>query len=84
MRSDRLTTKFQQALADAQSLAVGRDHQFIQPTHLMLAMLDQDGGTVRPLLDKSGVNVNLLTPPEVDPLSGTAVLNGYSVTVTAC
>ncbi|MGE0029493.1 MAG: Clp protease N-terminal domain-containing protein, partial [Steroidobacteraceae bacterium] len=60
MRSDRLTTKFQQALADAQSLAVGRDHQFIEPTHLMLAMLDQDGGTVRPLLDKSGVNLNLL------------------------
>ncbi|HEY5558914.1 MAG TPA: Clp protease N-terminal domain-containing protein, partial [Steroidobacteraceae bacterium] len=60
MRSDRLTTKFQLALADAQSLAVGRDHQFIEPTHLMLALLDQDGGTVRPLLDKSGVNVNLL------------------------
>jgi len=60
MRGDRLTTKFQQALADAQSLAVGRDHQFIEPTHLMLAMLDQDGGTVRPLLDKAGVNINLL------------------------
>jgi ATP-dependent Clp protease ATP-binding subunit ClpB len=60
VRSDRLTTKFQQALADAQSLAVGRDHQFIEPTHLMLAMLDQEGGTVRPLLDKSGVNINLL------------------------
>ena len=57
---DRLTTKFQLALADAQSLAVGRDHQFIEPTHLMLALLDQDGGTVRPLLDKSGVNINLL------------------------
>ena len=54
MRSDRLTTKFQLAIADAQSLAVGRDHQFIEPAHLMLALLDQDGGTARPLLDKAG------------------------------
>ncbi len=60
MRPDRLTSKFQLALADAQSLAVGRDHQFIEPVHLMLALLDQQGGTVRPLLDKAGVNVNLL------------------------
>ncbi|HEU0224241.1 MAG TPA: ATP-dependent chaperone ClpB [Steroidobacteraceae bacterium] len=60
MRSDRLTTKFQHALADAQSLAVGRDHQFIEPAHLMLALLDQDGGTARPLLDKAGANVALL------------------------
>ena len=60
MRSDRLTSKFQLALADAQSLAVGRDHQFIEPAHLLLALLDQEGGSVRPLLDKAGVNVNLL------------------------
>ena len=60
MRMDRLTSKFQMALADAQSLAVGRDHQFIEPLHLMLALVDQQGGTARPLLDKSGVNVNLL------------------------
>ncbi|MSQ91623.1 MAG: ATP-dependent chaperone ClpB [Gammaproteobacteria bacterium] len=60
MRPDRLTSKFQLALADAQSLAVGRDHQFIEPVHLMLALLDQQGGTVRPLLDKAGVNVSLL------------------------
>jgi len=57
---DKLTSKFQMALADAQSMAVGRDNQFIEPAHLMLALLDQDGGTVRPLLDKAGVNVNLL------------------------
>ncbi|MBV2092958.1 MAG: ATP-dependent chaperone ClpB [Candidatus Thiodiazotropha sp. (ex Ctena orbiculata)] len=50
MRMDRLTSKFQMALADAQSLAVGQDHQFIEPLHLMSAMLDQDGGTVRHLL----------------------------------
>ncbi len=60
MRMDRLTTKFQEALADAQSLAVGRDHQFIEPVHVMLSMLDQRGGSVRPLLSKAGVNVNVL------------------------
>jgi ATP-dependent Clp protease ATP-binding subunit ClpB len=60
MRQDKLTSKFQLALADAQSMAVGRDHQFIEPAHLMLALLDQQGGTVRPLLDKSGTNVHQL------------------------
>ena len=60
MRMDKLTSKFQMALADAQSLAVGRDHQFIEPAHVLLALVDQQGGTVRPLLDKSGVNVSLL------------------------
>lgn len=50
MRMDKLTTKFQLALADAQSLALGRDHQFIEPVHLMMALLDQEGGTARPLL----------------------------------
>ncbi|OQX35576.1 MAG: hypothetical protein B0D84_02285, partial [Candidatus Sedimenticola endophacoides] len=49
MRMDRLTSKFQMALADAQSMAVGRDHQFIEPVHLMAALLDQEGGTVRHL-----------------------------------
>ncbi len=60
MRMDKLTSKFQLALADAQSLALGRDHQFIEPAHLMLALLDQEGGTVRPLLNKSGAKVNQL------------------------
>ena len=58
MRMDKLTTKFQMALADAQSLAIGRDHQFIEPVHLMTAMLDQEGGTVRQMLAQAGVNVN--------------------------
>jgi ATP-dependent Clp protease ATP-binding subunit ClpB len=57
---DKLTSKFQMALAEAQSLAVGRDHQFIEPVHLMAALLDQEGGTVRPLLAQSEVNVNML------------------------
>ena len=60
MRSDKLTTKFQLALADAQSLAVGRDHQFIEPTHVMVALLDQQGGGVRHLLTQANVNVNAL------------------------
>ena len=60
MRMDRLTGKFQLALADAQSLAVGRDHPFIEPVHLMVALLDQQGGTVRGLLTKVGANVSLL------------------------
>jgi len=57
---DKLTSKFQMAIADAQSLAVGQDHQFIEPAHVMVALLDQQGGTVRGLLTKAGVNVNLL------------------------
>ena len=60
MRLDKLTSKFQLALADAQSLAVGQDHQFIEPAHVMVALLDQQGGSVRGLLSRSGVNVNLL------------------------
>ena len=60
MRMDRLTSKFQEALSDAQSLAVGRDHQFIEPAHLMVALLDQQGGSVRPLFTHAGVNINLL------------------------
>jgi ATP-dependent Clp protease ATP-binding subunit ClpB len=60
MRMDKLTSKFQLALADAQSVAVGQDHQFIEPAHLMVALLDQQGGTARHLLTKAGVNINLL------------------------
>ncbi len=60
MRMDKLTSKFQMALADAQSLAVGRDHQFIEPLHVMIALLDQEGGTVRHLLTQGDVNVNKL------------------------
>ena len=60
MRTDKLTSKFQLALQDAQSLALGRDHQFIEPVHLMIALLDQEGGSARGLLTQTGVNVNLL------------------------
>jgi len=60
MRMDKLTSKFQMALADAQSLAIGRDNGFIEPEHLMKALLDQQGGSCRPLLSKAGVNIALL------------------------
>ncbi|WP_031434032.1 ATP-dependent chaperone ClpB [Methylomarinum vadi] len=58
MRMDKLTSKFQQALADAQSLALGKDHQFIEPVHVMSALLDQEGGSIGPLLTQAGANVN--------------------------
>src|SRR5690606_20653453 len=60
MRMDKLTSKFQLALADAQSMAVGRDHQFIEPVHLMAALLEQEGGAVAGVLTKAGVNMNRL------------------------
>ena len=61
MRMDKLTSKFQLALADAQSLAVGKDHQYIEPVHLLLAMLKQEGGSVHPLLSRVGVQIKGLT-----------------------
>ena len=60
MRMDKLTSRFQQALGDAQSLAVGRDHNLIEPAHLLVALLDQQGGSTRPMLAQAGVNVAAL------------------------
>src|SRR5699024_7548230 len=60
MRLDRLTSKFQLALQDAQSMAVVRDHAYIEPAHLLVAMLNQEGGTLRSLLTASGVDGNTL------------------------
>jgi ATP-dependent Clp protease ATP-binding subunit ClpB len=57
---DKLTSKFQLALGDAQSLALGKDHQFIDPLHVMMALIDQEGGTVQPLLMQTGIQVNSL------------------------
>ena len=56
MRQDKLTEKFRQGLGEAQSLALGRDHQIIEPAHVLVALIDQQGGTVRPLLAKAGGN----------------------------
>src|SRR5215467_3783738 len=60
MRQDKLTSQFQQALADAQSLALGRDHQFMEPAHVALAMLDAQGSSVCPVLVKAGADINKL------------------------
>ncbi|NDI84104.1 ATP-dependent chaperone ClpB [Undibacterium crateris] len=60
MRLDKLTTKLQEALADAQSQAVGNDHPYIEPLHLLLALIQQDDGSSRSLLQRAGVNVNAL------------------------
>ncbi|HEX3914547.1 MAG TPA: ATP-dependent chaperone ClpB [Steroidobacteraceae bacterium] len=76
MRMDKLTTKFQQALADAQSLAVGRDNQYIEPVHLMAALLDQQGGTARPLLEKAAVQVPKLRSDLAGALDRIAKVEG--------
>ena len=60
MRMDKFTSKFQLALADAQSLAVGLDHQLIEPAHVLVALMDQEGGSIRHLLTKAGVKTNSL------------------------
>ena len=57
MRIDKFTTQLQNALADAQSLAIGRDHNFIEPVHLLYAMLEQQGGSIKPLLAQAGCEV---------------------------
>ena len=60
MRLDRFTSKFQLAIAEAQSIALGRDHQFIEPIHLLFALLNQEGGSTKDLFSKMGVNTNEL------------------------
>ncbi|MBU1619450.1 MAG: ATP-dependent chaperone ClpB [Gammaproteobacteria bacterium] len=60
MRLDRFTSKFQLAIAEAQSMALGRDHQFIEPIHLLFALLNQEGGSTKDLFSKIGVNTNEL------------------------
>src|SRR5690348_13353084 len=60
MRMDKLTSRFQQALADAQSLAVGRDNNMLEPVHVMAALLNQQGGSTAPMLTQAQVNVPAL------------------------
>ncbi|RDJ00346.1 ATP-dependent chaperone ClpB [Dyella solisilvae] len=60
MRMDKLTSRFQQALADAQSIAVGRDNNMLEPVHVMSALLEQQGGSTAPLLTQAQVNVPAL------------------------
>ena len=76
MRQDKLTTKLQEALADAQSLAVGNDNQYIEPAHLLLALLNQDDGGARSLLQRAGVNVGSLTTALKGALERLAKVSG--------
>ena len=74
MRMDKLTNPLQQALGDAQSLAVGRDHSMIEPAHLMSAFLNQSGGAIAPLLRKIGANLVGLKSSVTDALGKVPVL----------
>lgn len=76
MQVDKFTSKFQEALDAAQSMAVGRDHQFIEPSHLMLALLQQQSGTVKPLLAQSGVDVMVYQEALEEQLSRFAQVEG--------
>jgi ATP-dependent Clp protease ATP-binding subunit ClpB len=73
---DKLTSKFQEALADAQSLALGKDHQFIEPVHIMIAMLDQQGGSIKPLLAQLGANSTLIRTELNKELTRLATVSG--------
>ncbi|MDB2440953.1 ATP-dependent chaperone ClpB [Luminiphilus sp.] len=74
MRMDKLTNPLQQALGDAQSLAVGRDHSMIEPAHLLSAFLNQSGGAITPLLRKTGANLVALKSSVTDALAKVPVL----------
>ena len=73
---DKLTTRLQTALSEAGSLAVGRDHQFVEQLHVLIALLDQQGGGVRPLLAQSGVDVNALRVQLGDMLARRPTVTG--------
>ncbi|SJM91306.1 ATP-dependent chaperone ClpB [Crenothrix polyspora] len=76
MRMDKLTHKFQTALSDAQSLALGKDHQFIEPVHLLIALLDQEGGSIKPLLAQLGGNVQILRAELTKEIARIATVSG--------
>ena len=73
MRTDKLTTRFQAALSDAQSIAVGHDNQFIEAMHVLLVLLEQDSSTVSQILTSTGVNVNALKSKINEALEGWVV-----------
>ncbi|MGD2007559.1 MAG: ATP-dependent chaperone ClpB [Cellvibrionales bacterium] len=76
MRMDKLTNPLQNALADAQSLAVGKDHQFIEPVHILKALLEQEGGSTRPLLQKAGANLGGLASSVDEAISRLPTVSG--------
>lgn len=81
MRLDKLTSQFQIAISDAQSLALGRDHQFIEPIHLMYSLLNQDSGSVRSILNLAGVNVTGLRSQLAEALDRLAKVEGADAEV---
>jgi ATP-dependent Clp protease ATP-binding subunit ClpB len=78
MRMDKLTARFQQALAEAQSLAVGMDHAMLEPEHVMVALLDQEGGGIRGLLARAGAQVNPLRSALGEKLDGLPKVSGQA------
>lgn len=79
MRLDKLTNKFQSGLSDAQALALGKDNQYIEPIHVMSALLNQDDGSVKPLLISAGVDTTKLNQAlsnSIDKLSQVQGING--------
>lgn len=83
MRMDKLTNKFQLALADAQSLALGRDHQFIEPVHVITVLLDQEGGNVRHLLSQASINVSQLRSALAEQIDRLPTVQGIGGDVQA-
>ena len=77
MRMDKLTTRFQGALADAQSLAIGRDNQFIEAQHVLLALLEQDASTVSQILSSTGVSVDMLKLKVIEALDRLPQVQGH-------
>jgi ATP-dependent Clp protease ATP-binding subunit ClpB len=82
MRFDKFTTKFQQAFADAQSLAVGSDNQFIEPQHLLLALIDQQDGGTASLLSRAGVAVQALRSALTQNIERLSKVEGHGGEVT--
>jgi ATP-dependent Clp protease ATP-binding subunit ClpB len=82
MRFDKLTTQFQQAISDAQSLAVGGDHAYIEPQHLLLALLNQEGGGAASILSRAGVQVPALKASLTQALDRLPKVEGQGGEVT--
>ncbi|RLA24856.1 MAG: type VI secretion system ATPase TssH, partial [Gammaproteobacteria bacterium] len=79
MNPEKLTSKFKGALNDAQSLALAKNHQFIEGVHLLLAMLEQQGGSIKPLLNQAGINTQALTQSlakELDTMPSVSGIDG--------
>ena len=82
MRMDKLTSRFQQALSEAQSMAIGRDHSMIEPAHVLLALLDESGGGTKPLLSQAGVNVPVLRERLTEALDALPKVSGQGGQIT--